>query len=121
VEVLRIFSDESGESHFEEVDVAVVESDFAPPAPPLLIADRLDAKSLILCTMPKGWHGVAHPTPARQYFFMLSGLLEVSVSDGETRHVRPGAIVLLEDTSGKGHVTKAIGDTEARCAFVQIP
>lgn len=35
--VVRIWADENGESHFEDVDVAFVESDFVPPAPPVLL------------------------------------------------------------------------------------
>jgi hypothetical protein len=33
----------------------------------------------------------------------LAGEAEIIASDGERRQVGPGMVVLLEDTSGKGH------------------
>ncbi len=118
---LRIFADGRGESHFDEVDIPLSEVNFAPPAAPLQMSERLEARNLIFATLPQGWYGDWHPTPARQYFVLLTGSLEAEVSDGEVRRVTPGAAVLVEDTSGKGHVTRVLGDTEARGVFIQIP
>jgi hypothetical protein len=39
----------------------------------------------------------------------LRGLVEVTTEDGQTRRIRPGEFVLLEDTKGKGHITKSLG------------
>lgn len=44
----------------------------------------------------------------------------MEASDGETRRFGPGAIVLLEDVTGKGHVTRILAG-ELRCVFVQLP
>ena len=116
---VRVFSDLNGESHFDDVAITLTEANFAPPAPPLLVSAAIEAKNLIFCTVPAGWDGDWHPTPARQYF--LLGQLEVEVSDGEIRQASPGAIVLLEDISGKGHVTRVLGNTKAEGVFVQVP
>ena len=32
---LRIYADEAGESHLEDVEIVFAESDFVPPAPPV--------------------------------------------------------------------------------------
>ena len=32
---LRIYSDDAGESHFEDITVSLVPVEFAPPAPPI--------------------------------------------------------------------------------------
>jgi quercetin dioxygenase-like cupin family protein len=42
--------------------------------------------------------------------FCLSGEIEAEVSDGEVRRFGPGAVILLEDTSGPGHITRVVGE-----------
>jgi len=66
------------------------------------------------------WMGDSHPSPRRQLYVTLTGELKVTVSSGETRHFRPGSVVLLEDTEGKGHVTSVVGDTDAQGLFVHL-
>ena len=39
-----------------------------------------------------------HPTPAVQLFTVLRGLFSITVTDGETRQLHAGDMVLLEDT-----------------------
>ncbi len=46
-----------------------------------------------------------HPTPRRQFVLMLSGVMEVRVGDGDTRHFGPGSVLFVEDTVGQGHQT----------------
>jgi hypothetical protein len=40
---------------------------------------------------------------------MLRGEVEVTASDGETRRFSPGGLLLVEDTTGKGHSTRVVG------------
>jgi len=61
-----------------------------------------------------------HPAPRRQLYLQLSGELELRVSDGGTRTFPAGTAFLLEDVSGKGHVTRALGTSEVRGAIVQL-
>lgn len=118
---VRIHTDADGQTHFEDLDVALAPSDFAPPAPPLLVSEPVPAEQAVLFTAPAGWYGDWHPTPRRQYYVQCSGELEVQVGDGETRRLHPGDIVLLEDTTGRGHTTRVIGDGDVRALFVQLP
>lgn len=41
-------------------------------------------------------------------------------SNGETRRIGAGEIVLVEDTTGKGHITKSSGDKPRHTIFVPI-
>jgi hypothetical protein len=47
--------------------------------------------------------------------------MEVHVSDGEVRQFRAGSMVLHEDTTGKGHLSRVVGPTEAVAVVVQLP
>lgn len=62
-----------------------------------------------------GWH----TGPARQFVITLSGSSEVEVSGGVHVLAGPGHINLIEDTTGKGHITRTLG-TEDRVT-IQIP
>ena len=59
-----------------------------------------------------GWH----TGPARQFVITLSGNSEVEVSGGVHVAAGPGHINLIEDTTGKGHITRNFGP-EARIAL----
>ena len=117
----RIYCDEEGESHFEDISIDLALVEFAPPAPPLNIAAPFETERMIFCTIPSDWFGNWHPTPQHQFFLQLSGNLEVEVSDGEIRIFSSGSIALLEDTTGKGHLTREIGSKGVNAVFVQLP
>ena len=52
--------------------------------------------------------------------FFLSGEIEFEASDGERLRVAAGGAILLEDTTGKGHQSRVIGDVPALLAVVQV-
>ena len=117
----KIFADECGETHFKDVEIKLESVDFAPPAPPLLLSLFNPAKQYAFFVAPSGWFGDWHPTPQRQIFFCLSGEVEAQVSDGEVRRFGAGSIVLLEDTTGKGHVSRVVSSEDSIVAVVQLP
>ena len=116
----RVFADEKGETHFEDVEVELELVDFAPPASPLMLSRFNSATRFAFCVFPSGWFGDWHPTPRKQFFFGLSGEYEVKVSDGESRVFGPGSVVLVEDVAGKGHVTRVVGSEGVLTAIVQL-
>jgi len=120
LEGIRLFADSDGESHFAPLGVELTSTDFAPPAPPLEVSEIAEVRHGFLRAAP-GWFGDWHPTPARQWMCLLSGVLEVSVSDGETRRIAPGTIILLEDTFGRGHATRVVSNDAAVLVFAQLP
>jgi hypothetical protein len=116
-----LYADADGESHFRDVEIEFRETDFAPPALPLNASAFGPAMQYGFLTAPPGWYGDWHPTPRRQFLFYLAGQTEIRVSDGEVRSFGPGDILLLEDTTGKGHVSRVVGSEEALSAVVQLP
>lgn len=116
----RLFSDEQGESHFEECEVEFKPVDFAPPAPPLEISSFGLAEECFLLRSKPGWQGDWHPAPFRQLHFYLAGEIEVETSDGRIGRISTGGIALVEDTSGKGHKSRVIGPGEVLIAAVKL-
>jgi hypothetical protein len=119
VHYARVYADSSGESHFAEDQVSFSLVDFAPPAPPISITDAWDGEGAFMMSSPPGWTGDWHPAPRRLLLFALKGELEVEVSDGEVRRFGPGAIVIVEDTFGKGHISRVVSDE--RGCMVAVP
>ncbi len=115
----RLYSDSTGASHFADEGLTFTLADFAPPAPPISVSDTVESGGVAFISSPAGWMGDWHPAPQRQYWICLAGQLEVEVSDGEVRTFEPGAVVLVEDTWGKGHVSRVVG--EERCYAVVVP
>ncbi len=117
----RVALDENGRSDFAEGEDHFELKDFAPPAGPLGVAPMRDAESLVFTTADADWVGDWHPTPRRQFVFMLAGAIEIEVEDGERRRFQEGDIILLEDTTGRGHDTRVVSATPALFAIVAMP
>lgn len=116
----RVYTDENDETHFEDVEIELLPVDFAPPAPALNLSALTEAKKIGYVNAPAGWYGDWHPTPKRQVFVYISGEIEATVSDGEVRVFGPGCVTLLEDTTGKGHTSRVVGDQEVLCVVIQL-
>jgi len=116
----RLYSDDKGESHFEDLEVKFQAVDFAPPAPPLDISALGPAEQCSILRAKPGWKGDWHPAPFWQLHFYLSGEIEAETSDGEKRRIGAGKIVLVEDTKGKGHRSNVVGKAEVVIAIVKL-
>jgi hypothetical protein len=116
----KIFTDEEGETHFGNVEIELESDQYAPPAPPFMVSELRPATHYGFSQFPSGWVGEWHPAPRKQFYLILSGEVECTVSDGQRRVFGPGSIVLLEDTTGKGHVTKVIGSKDVVAAMVVL-
>lgn len=117
---MRLYTDPAGASHFQEVDVDLTPTDFAPPAPPLHLSAFIPSARFAFLGAPSGWYGDWHPAPRRQMFFVLAGEFECTASDGATRRFPAGSALLMEDTSGKGHATRVVSEQDALAAVVQL-
>jgi hypothetical protein len=120
IEYLRIYSDSDGISHFKIENIDLETKDYAPPAPPLKTSNLKSANNIVFLELPVGWYGIWHPTPVRQWLMLMSGECEFEAGDGERTIRKAGDIVLLDDTSGKGHQTKVLGNVTVRIAAIHF-
>jgi hypothetical protein len=105
MKVTRVYAGADGESHFEEIEVD--------------IAKLQPGDGIIFRHSPPGDVNEWHLAPRRQYVINLSGQSEIEIGDGTKRRFGPGDIFLVDDTTGRGHISRAIG-TQPRL-FVTIP
>jgi hypothetical protein len=116
----RLYSDASGESHFEDLEANLSAADLAGAAPPLYISKSLAAKETSFFGAPTGWESDWHPSQARNLFVVVSGSWEIEASDGEIRTFGPKDTLLVEDTTGKGHRSRVLGNEESLSLLVSL-
>src|SRR6476660_4603271 len=106
----RLYTGSDGQSHIETIDLARV-PDWTKGLATTRISFRTDPVGTFL-----DWH----PAPRRQFVIILSGQLEIGFEDGSKRVFGPGDARLVEDTTGKGHTTVAVGDVPCITATVGL-
>ncbi|HSD83292.1 MAG TPA: cupin domain-containing protein [Anaerolineae bacterium] len=102
MKITRVYSESDGQSHFDEIEVEIEKT-----------------PSCGGHYLPPHHVNTWHRAPRRQYVINLSGESEVEVGDGTKRRLGPGDIYLADDTSGQGHILRAIGSQPR--IFVTIP
>src|SRR4051812_29548569 len=101
---LRIFATPDGESHFGEVDIPTTLTRSFPNGAPAAI---YEASRVRFVHIPAGAREADfHNPPCRLLAIWLDGVVEFEASDGEMRRVSAGNAVLVEDTHGKGHISR---------------
>ena len=61
-----------------------------------------------------------HTAPRRQYVVNLEGEVEIEVGDGTKRILRSGDILLAEDTTGQGHISRAVAGKPRKSLFITL-
>lgn len=106
----RMYTDAQGKSRWEEVDLARMPQ----------WTEGLDVSRIRFSSRAPGELQDWHPAPQRQFVFIISGRLEIGFEDGTKKVFGPGDIRLVEDTTGKGHTTLALGDEPCITATVVL-
>jgi len=53
-----------------------------------------------------------HTAPRETFLVVVQGSVELTVSDGTRRELGPGSVLLMTDTTGKGHLTANRSDQD---------
>lgn len=111
--ITRVYTGPDNQSHAEEVELKFT------PGNPAEVAKMMQITGAELHRTAGGSVDDWHRAPRRQYVITLSGRGEVEVAGGKKIALGPGSIDLVEDTTGKGHITKVVS-TDDRVTL-QLP
>ncbi len=111
----NLYADSSGQSHFRDIEVEWIEE-----TPGGKLSKRLPATGIIFRQVPPTYDLDWHPAPRRQYIINLDGGVQITASDGEARVIAAAEVILVEDTTGKGHLSKAVNSQIRHCIFVPV-
>ena len=114
MKIVRIYTGDDGESHFEELEIPLAPARYGE------LSEMVEALGVIFRETPVGGALDYHPAPRRQFVITLSGAVEVQCGDGSVRRFGPGDIMLADDTSGRGHITREV-EGPRRSLFILLP
>ena len=104
---LRIYASSEGESHFGEVDISTELTPLFPNEAPLELSAYYEASRVRFVHIPAGMREAGfHTPPGRLLAIWLDGVVEFETSGGEIKRLEAGNAVLVEDTHGKGHISR---------------
>lgn len=115
MKIHNLYTDASGESHFRDIEIDwIEEKNFSK------LSARLPATGIIFRETSGNYDLSWHPAPRRQYIINLNAGVKITASDGEAREIKAGEIILVEDTTGKGHLSQSIGGQMRQSIFIPI-
>ena len=115
MDIVRVFTGPDGQSHFEDVNVDLDDAGVAGR-----ISSLWPGRGVQFREVDGDYHLDYHTAPRRQLVVNLTGSVEIEVGSGETRRLGPGTILLAEDTTGQGHISRNVGGEPRTCLFVHL-
>lgn len=115
MDVVRVYTGDDGRSHFEDITVEMTESGLAGR-----LSDLWPGRGVQFREVDGDYALDFHTAPRRQLVVNLTGSVELEVGDGTTRRLGPGTILLAEDTTGEGHISRNVGGEPRTCLFVHL-
>jgi hypothetical protein len=114
--LVHLYSDAKGVSHFRD-ETLVIPAGAAGPA--RLALSQTPGSQLLAIRLGEveDWHRA----PIRMYLIVLKGMSEVTAGDGQVRRFGAGSVMLMDDLTGKGHITRAVGTEDHVALTVPAP
>ena len=120
MKITRLYTGSDGESHFEDIDLPL-ESIGATDRGDVDRRSELTKATGILFRETGGRYNHGwHNAPRRQFIITIEGEVEIEVGDGTKRQFGPGDIFLAEDTTGRGHISRAVNNQPRKAIFVPL-
>jgi quercetin dioxygenase-like cupin family protein len=110
----RVYTGDDNESHFEDLDIPLEKGRYGS------VSRLVPGSGVMFRETEPGAALDFHNAPQRQFVITLAGIAEVECADGSKRRFGPGDILLADDTSGHGHITREI-EGPRRSIFLPIP
>ena len=115
MKITRVYTGADGRSHFEDLEVPM-----GPAGPGGSLSEMIAARGVIFREVDGDYALDFHCAPRRQYVVNLTGSVELEVGDGTCRRLGPGSILLAEDTTGQGHISRNVDGEPRSCLFIPL-
>lgn len=111
----RLYSDENGESRFEDAHIPLADAGAIG-----YLSDNISVSDICFRSNDADYDYDFHNAPQKQFIILLDGEIEITTSLGVKRNFSGGDIILVEDTMGKGHLTRNLTNRPRRSVFVKF-
>jgi uncharacterized cupin superfamily protein len=115
MKVTRMYTGTDGESHFEDIDIPLGKSYESDRR-----SELVKATGIIFRETSGEYDLDWHNAPRRPFFINLEGAVEITIGDGTSRILGTGDILLAEDTTGRGHISRAVKNQPRKSIFVTL-
>lgn len=115
VKVTRLYTGSDGKTKVEEYEIPL-----KPQGRGTELSQTVPVKSLQFRRTNKEYDLDWHPAPSRQFVVTLSGESEIELEGGRKLRLGPGHILLAEDTTGQGHISRAVGTGDRISLFIPL-
>jgi hypothetical protein len=113
--ILRIYTGADNRSHFEDVQIPLKSAGKIG-----FLSELMQATGIVFRETGGDYNYDFHTAPRRQYVVNLEGEVEIEVGDGSKRILRSGDILLAEDTTGQGHISRAVAGKPRKSLFITL-
>lgn len=113
--VTRVYSDVNGHSHFKDISIPLTAKGEIG-----FLSEAEKAGTILFRKVTGSYNYDFHNAPERQYIVLMDGAIEIETSLGDKRIFNAGQVLLVEDTTGKGHRTKNINDAVRSSIFITL-
>lgn len=120
MKITRFVTTPDGGSRFEEIDIPISTPRQDADGHTLMLSNAYTSPGVCFVDLPEGLNQNWHQAPTRQIVIVLSGTVEVTTTDGQTRQWSTGEAFIAADVSGRGHRTRTLGG-QARLMFAPLP
>jgi len=113
--IVRLYTGTDGKSHFEDLQVPLKDGGRIG-----FLSEKIRATGVLFRETGGDYDYDFHTAPRRQYVVNLQGEVEIEVGDGTKRILRSGEVLLAEDTTGQGHISRAVGGKPRKSLFITL-
>jgi hypothetical protein len=111
--IVRIYTGADHQSHFQDLKVPLKSGGKVG-----FLSELIQNKGVVFRETTGDYNYGFHTAPRRQYVVNLEGEVEIELGDGTKRIVHAGEILLAEDTTGQGHISRAVEGKPRKSLFI---
>jgi hypothetical protein len=116
MQITRVYTGDDGESHFDDFEVPLRDLGAIGQ-----LSELVRGSGVVFRETGAAYDLDFHNAPRRQLVVMLSGGgVELETGSGAKRRLYAGDVLLAEDTTGRGHISRAIDDMPRVSLFLPL-
>lgn len=115
MKITRVFTGDDQQSHFEDIDIELEDLGMRGQ-----ISKLWPGTGVMFREVGGDYELDFHTAPRRQLVVNLTGSVDIETGDGSVRRLGPGEILLADDTTGQGHISRAVDGQPRTCLFIPL-
>lgn len=115
MKVVRLYTGPDNKSHFEDLQIPLKDGGKVG-----FLSELMKATGVVFRETTGDYNYEFHTAPRRQLVVNLEGEVDIEVGDGTRRILRAGEILLAEDTTGQGHISRAVAGKPRKSLFITL-